>query len=59
LSRLKQEVERKIKGENRYISKYPLTPLEVFEGNSLPNLQGGYKEIRNMKMLPSSALQSH
>jgi len=45
LIRLKQEVERKIKGENRYISKYPLTPLEVFKGDSLSNLQGSIKKL--------------
>lgn len=45
LAKLKQKVERKIKGENKYMRKYPLTPLEVFEGRPLPDLQSKYEEI--------------
>ena len=42
---LKAEITRKIKGGDSLFSKYPLTPLEVFEGDVLTNLQEEYRDI--------------
>jgi len=45
LNKLKRKVISKLKGENKYVSKYPLTPIEVFEGKPLPDLQSKYEEV--------------
>lgn len=46
---VEEEIKRKVKtivnGEGCLISRYPLTPLEVFEGKSLPDLQSEYSEL--------------
>jgi len=42
--RIRELFERALKGSG-IISKYPLTPLEVFEGRPLPELQDRYVEI--------------
>jgi DNA (cytosine-5)-methyltransferase 1 len=45
LSGLKQRVENILLGRNSIFRKYPLTPLEVFEGKPLQELCGEYREI--------------
>lgn len=42
---LRNRLERIIKGQEKAVGKYPLTPLEVFEGKSLPDLQNKYCKI--------------
>jgi len=42
---IKQRAESILNGENSIVRKYPLTPLEVFEGKPLPELQDEYEEI--------------
>lgn len=42
---LKKIVRSAIEDENKLVTKYPLTPLEVFEGKSLPDLKSRYSEI--------------
>jgi len=42
---LKEKVASVLHGKNRLVSKYPLTPLEVFEGKPLPDLQSKYAEV--------------
>ena len=42
---LKQEAENILANYNSLLKKYPLTPLEVFEGKTLDNLNKKYKEI--------------
>ena len=42
---LKEKVTNTLYGKNRLVSKYPLTPLEVFEGKPLPDLQSRYAEV--------------
>ncbi|MGC9202682.1 MAG: DNA cytosine methyltransferase [Thermoproteota archaeon] len=44
-SALRQKVQRVLSGENLVFKKYPLTPLEAFEGRPLPELQSEYAEI--------------
>jgi len=44
-STLRQRVQRALSGESLVFKKYPLTPLEVFEGRPLPELQSEYAEI--------------
>ena len=44
-SQLKSKLYSKIKANESLFKKYPLTPLEVFEGKALPKLQETYKEI--------------
>jgi DNA (cytosine-5)-methyltransferase 1 len=41
----KNEIATKLKGEDRLVGRYPLTPLEVFEGKPLPELQEKYSTI--------------
>ncbi|MEM2130595.1 MAG: DNA cytosine methyltransferase [Candidatus Bathyarchaeia archaeon] len=46
VTRIKKEISCALNGEDgRPVSKYPLTPLEVFEGKPLPDLQSKYEEI--------------
>lgn len=40
-----QETQAVLSGERSVFKKYPLTPLEVFEGKPLPELQSEYTEI--------------
>ena len=40
-----QETQAVLNGERSVFKKYPLTPLEVFEGKPLPELQSEYTEI--------------
>ncbi len=42
---IKERAERILNGEGSIFKKYPLTPLEVFEGKPLPELQNEYREI--------------
>ena len=42
---LKQEAERVLFGRGSLLGRYPLTPLEVFEGLPLPELDREYKAI--------------
>jgi len=42
---LKKKVANVLCGKNRLVSNYPLTPLEVFEGKPLPDLQSRYTEL--------------
>lgn len=44
-SQLKQKAESILMGKNSVFRKYPLTPLEVFEGRNLPQLADDYKEV--------------
>lgn len=44
-SRLIKTAESVLCGENSLFPKYPLTPLEVFEGKTLPDLQKEYRSI--------------
>lgn len=45
LFQLKTAVERILKGTKTLFPKYPLTPIEVLEGDTLDNLQEDYGEI--------------
>lgn len=45
LESLKKKVKHIIEGKNRLVNKYPLTPIEVFEGKLLPDLKSRYFEI--------------
>jgi DNA (cytosine-5)-methyltransferase 1 len=45
LSKLKQKVADILAGKNTLLSKYPLTPIEVFEGKPLPDLASKYIEV--------------
>lgn len=45
LWRLRTRVEKVLKGRKRLFYKYPLTPIEVFEGEILDRLDSKYKEI--------------
>jgi DNA (cytosine-5)-methyltransferase 1 len=45
LWRIKQLFEYKLSGSNTLIRKYPLTPIEVFEGRELPELQDAYCRV--------------
>jgi len=42
---LKRKIESILNGSATILRKYPLTPLEVFEGKPLPELQGKYYEV--------------
>jgi len=42
---LKKKVNRFLKGKNDLFRKYPLTVLELFEGDVLTNLKGKYREL--------------
>lgn len=42
---LSSDIKTLLSGANLPFNKYPLTPLEVFEGKPLPELQTEYKEI--------------
>jgi len=41
---LKKKVARAIRNSDRLVSKYPLTPIEAFEGRPLPDLQDKYEK---------------
>lgn len=45
LHRIKAEFATRLKGGSSVFSKYPLTPLEVFEGRILPDLKEAYVSI--------------
>lgn len=45
LSAVKQKIESMLLGTESLFRKYPLTPLEVFEGLPLPELEREYREI--------------
>jgi len=45
INELKQRINFILNGQNSLFKKYPLTPLEVFEGKPLPELHKEYKEI--------------
>lgn len=45
LFEIKALVAKKLRGKDMLFRKYPLTPLEVFEGTTLDNLQYVYEEI--------------
>ena len=45
ISRIEREARAVLQGENSIFVKYPLTPLEVFEGRTLPEVQNEYAEI--------------
>jgi len=45
INELKQRVNFILNGQDSIFKKYPLTPLEVFEGKPLTELQNEYKEI--------------
>jgi DNA (cytosine-5)-methyltransferase 1 len=40
-------LSKRLRGEDSLSGKYPLTPLEVFEGKPLTELQDKYYEIMN------------
>ena len=42
---LKKKVARTISNSDRLVSKYPLTPIEAFEGRPLPDLNEKYSEV--------------
>jgi len=42
---LSYDLNELVKRSNNYWSKFPLTPIEVFEGRELPELQDKYKKI--------------
>ncbi|MEM3714961.1 MAG: DNA cytosine methyltransferase [Nitrososphaeria archaeon] len=42
---VKEKIEATLTGRGTLVSKYPLVPLEVFEGQALPDLQSKYVEI--------------
>ncbi|MGC9106627.1 MAG: DNA cytosine methyltransferase [Infirmifilum sp.] len=39
------KLNKKLMGEEDVLAKYPLTPIETFEGDILPNLQGIYEDV--------------
>lgn len=45
LAKAKALAEKALKGAGSPFSKYPLTPIEVFEGRVLPELQDKYAEV--------------
>jgi len=45
ISKIEREAKAILHGENSIFIKYPLTPLEIFEGRPLPELQNEYAEI--------------
>jgi DNA (cytosine-5)-methyltransferase 1 len=45
LWKIKQLLEYKLSGGNALLHKYPLTPIEVFEGRELPELQDVYCRV--------------
>lgn len=45
LPEVKQTVGEILRGKSTLLSKYPLTPIEVFEGRPLPDLQDKYVEV--------------
>jgi DNA (cytosine-5)-methyltransferase 1 len=45
LYKLELNVARKLRGEEDVFAKYPLTPIETFEGDILPNLQDVYEDV--------------
>jgi DNA (cytosine-5)-methyltransferase 1 len=42
---IEEEIERTLKGNGSVISRFPLTPLEVFHGNSLGRLADEYRNV--------------
>jgi len=42
---IKSKAKEMLEGRDRLVSRYPLTPLEVFEGQPLPALQRRYSEL--------------
>jgi len=42
---IKQILARELRGSTTLLSKYPLTPIEVFEGETLPELQEVYFKV--------------
>jgi DNA (cytosine-5)-methyltransferase 1 len=42
---IKRKVADALQGRKRLVSKYPLTPIEVFEGKPLPELEDRYSEL--------------
>ncbi|MEM4552562.1 MAG: DNA cytosine methyltransferase [Thermosphaera sp.] len=42
---LTESIASKLRGVKSIFSRFPLTPIEVFEGDVLPNLQDRYREI--------------
>jgi len=45
INELKQKVNFILNGQDSLFKKYPLTPLEVFEGKPLPDLKKEYKKL--------------
>jgi DNA (cytosine-5)-methyltransferase 1 len=45
ISKMEREAKAVLYGKNSKFAKYPLTPLEVFEGRPLPELQDKYAEV--------------
>jgi len=45
LAQLKQRTERILSDPQSIFKKYPMTPIEIFEGKPLPLLRNKYKEI--------------
>jgi DNA (cytosine-5)-methyltransferase 1 len=41
----REQVRHRLSGGGRHFQNYPLTPLEVFEGDILTNLQDRYQEV--------------
>lgn len=42
---IKNKVKEMLEARDRLVSRYPLTPLEIFEGQPLPALQEKYSEL--------------
>jgi len=45
LNAIKNEIERALFGYDSLLKKYPVTPIEAFEGVPLPELQDEYKNV--------------
>lgn len=45
INTLKKELANKLNGTDSLFMKYPLTCIEIFEGNTISNLDARYKEI--------------
>jgi len=55
---LKDKISSELNGDNSIFKKYPLTPLEVFEGKTLPELQNVYVDIMKSYKDVSDSIKS-
>lgn len=56
---LKKKSEEVLLGKNTLLRKYPMTPLEVFEGKPLPELSDEYRSIMEEYKDVSSAVKTN